>query len=88
MRFPKEHWEKKKTTGCNVPSHRVSNGICQQGRSHPLLAIRYTFPPWESIYPIRHIWMNMELIRKLRTILCVEIAAPKLQSKHLQPMRK
>jgi len=88
MRFLINLWQKMMTTGCSAPSQRVSNGVCQQGRLHPSLAIRYTFPPWESISLIRHFWMNMELIRRLRTILCVEIAAPNLQSKHLQLIRK
>ena len=81
MRFPMEQWRKMMTTGCHVSFLRVLNGIYQQERLHPSLALRYISPALESNSPIRHIWISMELIRRLRTNLCVEIAAPDLQLK-------
>jgi hypothetical protein len=58
---------------------RVSNGFCLRERSHPSSAIRYTSPALESISHIRHIWINMGLILRLRTVLCVETPVPDLQ---------
>ena len=77
MRFPIKLWQKM-TTGCLASFPRGSNGFCLRERLHPSSAIRYTSPALESNSPIRHIWINMELILRLRTVLCVEIAAPDL----------
>src|SRR5664280_2841363 len=87
MRFLIKRWQKM-TTGCLASFPRGSNGLCLRERLHPSSAILYTSPALESTSLIRHFWMNMELIRRLRTILCVEIAAPNLQSEHLQLIRK
>ena len=77
MRFPINLWQKM-TTGCLVSFPRGSNGLCLRERLHPSSAIRYTSPALESISHIRHIWINMDLILRLPTVLCVETPAPDL----------
>ncbi|GEM_PF-2204515 len=79
MRFPIKLWQKMTKTGCLVSFPRGSNGLYLQERLHPSSAIRYTSPALESISHMMHIWKNMDLTLRLRTVLCVETPAPDQQ---------